>query len=105
MNENAIYIVYDFSVVQDEIDLHHKSVDFKFSPGIKCVANKTAMDVFATIINEWRKIYYNKENDIWRKEVSEPRCGTQSHRGDVFAYNLYYQYSVSLVLVNGNGML
>lgn len=103
MNENAIYIVYDFSVVQDEIDLHHKSVDFKFSPGIKCVANKTAMDVFATIINEWRKIYYNKENDIWRKEVSEPRCGTQSHRGDVFAYNLYYQYSVSLVLVNGNG--
>lgn len=103
MNENAIYIVYDFSVVQDEIDLHHKSVDFKFSPGIKCVANKTAMDVFATVINEWRKIYYNKENDIWRKEVSEPRCGTQSHRGDVFAYNLYYQYSVSLVLVNGNG--
>lgn len=103
MNENAIYIVYDFSVVQDEIDMHHNSVDFKFSPGIKCVANKTAMDVFATVINEWRKIYYNKENDVWRKEVSEPRCGTQSHRGDVFAYNLYYQYSVSLVLVNGNG--
>ena len=96
MNENAIYIVYDFSVVQDEIDMHHNSVDFKFSPGIKCVANKTAMDVFATVINEWRKIYYNKENDIWRKEVSEPRCG-------VYYYNLYYEYWVSLVLVNGNG--
>ena len=103
MNENAIYIVYDFSVVQDEIDMPHNSVDFKFSPGIKCVANKTAMDVFATIINEWRKIYCNKENDIWRKEVSEPRCGTQSHSGDVFAYNLCYQYSVSLILENGNG--
>lgn len=96
MNENAIYIVYDFSVVQDEIDIHSNKVDFKFSPGIKCVANKTAMDVFATVINEWRKIYYNKENDIWRKEVSEPRCG-------VYYYNLYYEYWVSLVLVNGNG--
>ena len=96
MNENAIYIVYDFSVVQDEIDMHSNKVDFKFSPGIKCVANKTAMDVFATVINEWRKIYYNKENDIWRKEVSEPRCG-------VYYYNLYYEYWVSLVLVNGNG--
>ena len=102
MNENAIYIVYDFSVVQDEIDMHHNSVDFKFSPGIKCVANKTAMDVFATIINEWRKIYYNEENDIWRKEVSEPRCGTLDN-GSYNAYNLYYQYSVSLILENGNG--
>ena len=46
--------------------------------------------------SEWRKIYYNKENDIWRKEVSEPRCG-------VYYYNLYYEYWVSLVLVNGNG--
>ena len=96
MNENAIYIVYDFSVVQDEIDMHSNLVNFEFSPGIKCVANKTAMDVFATVINEWRKIYYNKENDIWRKEVSEPRCG-------VYYYNLYYEYWVSLVLVNGNG--
>ena len=104
MNENAIYIVYDFSVVQDEIDMHHNLVDFKFSPGIKCVANKTAMDVFATVINEWRKIYYNKENDVWRKEVSEPRCGTlNSNASKVFAYNLYYQYSVSLILENGNG--
>ena len=99
-----LYIVYDFSVVQDEIDMHHNLVDFKFSPGIKCVANKTAMDVFATVINEWRKIYYNKENDVWRKEVSEPRCGTlNSNASKVFAYNLYYQYSVSLILENGNG--
>lgn len=104
MNENAIFIVYDFSVVQDEIDMHSNLVNFKFSPGIKCVANKTAMHVFATIINEWRKIYYNKENDIWRKEVSEPRCGTlNSNASNVYAYNLYYQYTVSFVLVNGNG--
>lgn len=104
MNENAIFIVYDFSVVQDEIDMHSNLVNFKFSPGIKCVANKTAMHVFVTIINEWRKIYYNKENDIWRKEVSEPRCGTlNSNASNVYAYNLYYQYTVSFVLVNGNG--
>ncbi len=104
MNENAIYIVYDFSVVQDEIDMHSNLVNLKFSPGIKCVANKTAMDVYATIINEWRKIYFNKENDVWRKEVSVPRCGTlNSHASSVYAYNLYYQYMVSLILVNGNG--
>ena len=104
MNKNAIYIVYDFSVVQDKIDMHSNNVDLNFSPGIKCVANKTAMHVFATIINEWRKIYYNKENDIWRKEVSEPRCGTlSSNASSVYAYNLYYQYMVSLILVNGNG--
>ena len=99
MNENAIYIVYDFSVVQDEINMYSNLVNFKFSPGIKCVANKTAMDVFATVINEWRKIYYNKENDIWRKEVSEPRCGTRGCKD----YDLYYKYSVSLILENGNG--
>lgn len=104
MNENAIYIVYDFSVVQDKIDMHSNNVDLNFSPGIKCIANKTAMHVFATIINEWRKIYYNKENDVWRKEVSEPRCGTlNSYASNVYAYNLYYQYWVSLILVNGNG--
>lgn len=104
MNKNAIYIVYDFSVVQDKIDMHSNNVDLNFSPGIKCVANKTAMHVFATIINEWRKIYYNKENDVWRKEVSEPRCGTlNSNASNVYAYNLYYQYWVSLILVNGNG--
>ena len=102
MNKNAIYIVYDFSVVQDKIDMHSNNVDLNFSPGIKCVANKTAMHVFATIINEWRKIYYNKENDIWRKEVSEPRCGTLN-ASNVYAYNLYYKYWVSLILVNGNG--
>lgn len=104
MNKNAIYIVYDFSVVQDKIDMYSNNVDLNFSPGIKCVANKTAMHVFATIINEWRKIYYNKENDVWRKEVSEPRCGTlNSNASNVYAYNLYYQYWVSLILVNGNG--
>lgn len=104
MNKNAIYIVYDFSVVQDKIDMHSNNVDLNFSPGIKCVANKTAMHVFATIINEWRKIYYNKENDVWRKEISEPRCGTlNSNASNVYAYNLYYQYWVSLILVNGNG--
>ncbi|MBO5099685.1 MAG: hypothetical protein J6B63_00015 [Treponema sp.] len=104
MNKNAIYIVYDFSVVQDKIDMHSNNVDLNFSPGIKCVANKTAMHVFATIINEWRKIFYNKENDVWRKEVSEPRCGTlNSNASNVYAYNLYYQYWVSLILVNGNG--
>lgn len=103
MNKNAIYIVYDFSVVQDKIDMHSNNVDLNFSPGIKCVANKTAMHVFATIINEWRKIYYNKENDVWRKEVSEPRCGTLNASSVYDAYNLYYQYWVSLILVNGNG--
>lgn len=103
MNKNAIYIVYDFSVVQDKIDMHSNNVDLKFSPGIKCVANKTAMHVFATIINEWRKIYYNKENDVWRKEVSEPRCGTLNASSAYDAYNLYYQYWISLILVNGNG--
>ena len=36
------------------------------------------------------------------KEVSVPRCGTLDN-GSYNAYNLYYQYSVSLILENGNG--
>ena len=104
MNDNVAYLVYDFSVMQDKINMQKNSVDFIVSPGIKCFFNRTAMKVYATVLGEWKTIVEDKENDVWSKAVEKPHFGSLTQLETwQSVYNLSYIYNISLALVNGDG--
>lgn len=104
MNDNVAYLVYDFSAIQDEINMQENTIDFILAPGIKCFFNSTAMNVYATVLGEWKAILENKENDVWSKAVQKPCFGSLSQfESWDHVYNLSYEYSISVALVNGDG--
>lgn len=104
MNDNVAYLVYDFSAMQDKINMQKNTVDFIVSPGIKCFFNRTAMKVYATVLGEWNTIVEDKENDVWTKAVEKPHFGSLTHLNTwESVYNLRYIYNISIALVNGDG--
>lgn len=104
MNDNAAYLVYDFSTMQDKINMSRNTVDFIVSPGIKCFFNRTAMKAYAAVIDEWKSILEDKENDVWSRSVKIPFFGSLTNlKTWQSAYNLHYIFDVSVALVNGDG--
>lgn len=101
MDDNFAYCIFDLSDVHDEIDLKRNTLDLRYTPGIKCIPNKTAMEVYASVLNEWKAIWDDRENDVWKNEVKRPYFGNNyTHREQ---YNLDYRYIFNLVVTNGNG--
>lgn len=100
MNDNFAYIIYDFSDVQDEIDMKNKELNLRYAPGIKCIPNKAAMEVYANVLNEWKAIWDNEENDAWKKEVKLPYFGQYQNYPHI-PYNLDYNYIIEFVVTNG----
>lgn len=73
MWRNAPIFVYDFSVVEDKIDISRKQVTIVIKPGIKVVPNRTALVVYKTIVDNWLQIIKNPENKDWSANVRMPR--------------------------------
>lgn len=104
MNNNAVFIVYDFSTLSDTINMQKNIVNFTVAPGIKAVPNRVAMQVYATVLNEWRTLFNDRENDVWTRTVKEPYFGENTSRPNgQCCYNLDYIYQVSVGLYNGDG--
>ena len=70
------FIIYDFSKVTDKIKLELNLVDFTVEPGVSCIPNRIAMQVCSDVMIEWRKLSYNKDNEIWMKSVKLPNWKT-----------------------------
>lgn len=100
MNSNAAFVVYDFSSVQDSVDMQRKKVSFTVSPGIKCVPNRIAMQVYASVISSWKDVISDKSNDVWTVSVKKPRFDDADT-----LFNLGYSYNVTIGLFNGFGDL
>ena len=92
MNNNAVFFVYDFSSVKDNIDMERKKVLFTVSPGIKLFLNQIAMQVYIEVIKAWKEIVLDDGNSVWTKSVNTD-C------------NYSYSTFVDLGLFNGDGDL
>lgn len=100
MNENVAYVVYDFSYLEDKVDMIMGNVYFSAKPGIKCVPNAVAMKVFSVVYNEWQEIASDENNTVWTRSVTQPHLG---HTGDYFEF--YYDFTISVGLFDNDGNL
>lgn len=100
MNENVAYVIYDFSSLEDKVDMLMENVHFFVYPGIKCVPNAVAMKVFSTVYNEWQEIISDKNNDVWTRSVKQPHFG---NTGDYFEF--YYDFTITVGLFDNDGNL
>ena len=134
MNENSMFIVYDFSKCLDKIDMNNYefeqnseilnledgnfevsnffskgTVDLEIFPGVKCVPNAVAMKVWATVMNEWKNLVEDRKNNVWTKSVSKPVFG--AYEGARLSaekwvpYNLRYVFVVNVGLFDDEGYL
>jgi len=110
MNENSMFIVYDFSYVNDNnINMQKRSVDIEIHPGVKCVPNAVAMKVWATVMNEWKTLAEDRNNNVWTKSVSKPVFGAYEggrYSAEIWVpYSLRYVFSVNVGLFDDDGYL
>ncbi len=110
MNENSMFIVYDFSYVNDNnINMQKRSVDIEIHPGVKCVPNAVAMKVWATVMNKWKNLAEDRNNNVWTKSVSKPVFG--AYEGGRYTaerwvpYSLRYVFSVNVGLFDDDDYL
>lgn len=92
--------VYEFSSVQDEINMKKNSVKLTVVQGVKVVPRRSAVKVWKKIMDAWRIILSDKENDVWSKAVKMPymsSVATQSR------YDLSYSYRISCNLYDKEG--
>lgn len=104
MNDNGSFIIYDFSKVTDKIKLELNLVDFTVEPGVSCIPNRIAMQVCSDVMIEWRKLSYNKDNEIWMKSVKLPNLKTTEYlSGNHVSESLQMSYYCPVILINGDG--
>jgi hypothetical protein len=65
LRENLPVAIYDFSISEDTIYTSSKRVEFKVSPGIKIIPNRSALMVHKKILDEWHRISEAPENKEW----------------------------------------
>lgn len=104
MNDNGSFIIYDFSKVTDKIKLELNLVDFTVEPGVSCIPNRIAMQVCSDVMIEWRKLSYNKDNEIWMKSVKLPNLKTTKYLSDNhISESLDMSYYCPVILINEDG--
>jgi hypothetical protein len=100
IRNNLPIFIYDFSVIEDEIDVRSKKVTLYISPGIKVIPNRTVLLVYKTILDNWFRIRSIEENKEWVKAVRLPG-GTLSTQPS--SYDLYFTYSAEIGLFDDYG--
>jgi hypothetical protein len=94
MRENCPLFIYDFSVVEDKLDLRSNRVTLTFKPGIKVIPNRTALLVYKAVMDNWEQVSSQSENKDWTKDISgyyRARNGFFDETGGgVAAINLRY---------------
>ena len=62
------------------------------------------MQVCSDVMIEWRKLSYNKDNEIWMKSVKLPNWKTTVYSYDnQISESLDMRYSCPVILINGDG--
>lgn len=92
--------VYDFSTVKDEINVKQNSVKLTVAQGVKVVPKRTAVIVWKEIMDAWRAILADKENDVWSKAVQMPYMSSATTQS---RYDLSYEYKISCNLYDKDG--
>jgi TolB-like protein len=72
MSENLEICVYDFSTVEDKIEVDRSNkttVTLTITPGVKVIPNRTAVAVWKTVMDNWVRIKKMEENKSWINSV------------------------------------
>jgi TolB-like protein len=90
MWKNAPIFIYDFSTVEDKIDIRNSQVQIKITPGVKVIPNRTALLVYKTIVDNWMLLRKNDENKDWIGSVRMPRLSDSGSSTGL--YSVVYSY-------------
>jgi hypothetical protein len=97
--EQLPVFVYDFSVVEDKIDIRSNEVTIYISPGIKVIPNRTALLVYKTVLDNWYRIRTIEENKVWANSVRGPNGSPLSN----VIYRLEFHFSYEMGLYDDYG--
>ena len=109
MNENAAFVDYDFSTIEDKIDMKKQAAAFTVKQGVKVVPNAEAMKVWADVLNAWKAILDDEENAEWAANVMIPVFGARGYYDHDKAdrlndcYELKYLYEIKAGLYDDEG--
>lgn len=111
MNENAAFVDYDFSTIEDKIELKKQTATFTVKKGVKVVPNAEAMKIWADVLNGWKVIFDDAENAEWTANVMIPVFGAKGYlehdKADRLnnCYELNYLYEITVGLYDDDGNL
>jgi len=71
VDNNFTIVVYDFSVVEDEILSGGRNARFKISQGVKVIPDRTTLLVYKRIMDEWEQVKKMEENKSWVNSVPQ----------------------------------
>jgi len=78
---NIPICVYDFSIVEEKINVSYNRVELTLKPGRKIVPNRTVLLVYKTVFDNWNKEQNKPENKDWVGNVK-----IKLSRIDIFYY-------------------
>jgi hypothetical protein len=98
LDNNLVLAVYDFSIIEDNINIRANTVSITVKPGVKVFPNRTALLVWQRIIDEWYRTVSIEDNRLW---VSSVRIGTFGNSaGNTGVGGIGYSCSVEVGLYN-----
>lgn len=97
---NIPIFVYDFSEMKDEIHVNSNTVTLTFTPGVKVFPRREALTVWKSVMDAWRKVLEDKENEVWTKAVKMPYVSSSAAQT---RYDLSYDYKVECRLLDKYG--
>jgi len=96
---NLPVFIYDFSTVEDSINVRENRVTLTIRPGVKVIPNRAALFVYKTIWDNWSRIKTMPENGDWVNNVSIPRFGNVPPSG----FSSVYRYNITIGLYDEYG--
>jgi len=111
--KNLPVFIYDFSTVEDKINIGANSVTLTLRPGIKVISNRKTLFVYKTIMDNWARVRAMPENRDWASNVNISEFGGNDFVGDqvtrAYSYNivigLYDEYGDRIARTNVNTRL
>jgi TolB-like protein len=101
LDDNLAMVVYDFSTIEDTITTSgtRMVVRLRISPGVKVVANRTVLQVWKTVKDNWTEIVNDRENRSWITADLRALAG----RVDNTLREMTWQYYVNVGLFDEYG--
>jgi hypothetical protein len=101
---NLPIVIYDFSTINDTITDAGRWVNLDVTPGVKIIPNRTVLEVWKKIGEEWLRIYKSEENKSWAKNVRTTLVKAEGYDNNIdyiVRADLYDGYGIPVKFYNG----
>jgi hypothetical protein len=104
VNENLLIVIYDFSKISDRFNASTNTVNLTITPGIKLIPDRTVLNVWKTVIDEWERTRRLEENRSWANSVSIRRTNVNRDIKTMLGMDDGYTYQPTIELYDSDGI-